>query len=172
MFFLRTHWDTSEFLHDKSLTNFRNNLLHQMINLLLEVNVRDTDIYSGCPMKCSLMVFILAVFIRHGLSNLHTATHATTPIILICKAITIIRRKSYERRWRKMRVIIRLVQLLRASWQLNKSQILYEKRVVNMFLNHVLPGILYHHLTHNIRWFGYEVDARDWERTRRTIRYA
>ena len=97
MFLLRSHWETSEFRHDNSLSNFRYNLLRPMINLRLDVNVHATDIYLWCPMKCSMMTFILAEFIRHGLSNFHPATHATIPLILVCTAITIIRRKDMIR---------------------------------------------------------------------------
>ena len=171
MFILRSHWETSEFRHDKSLPNFRYNLLRPRITIALDFNAHATDIDSWCPRKCSMMTFILAEFIRHGLSNFHPATHATIPLILVCTAITVIRRKRYDRPWRKLRLIVRLEHKFGGSWQLYLSQILYDKNVLKMSGQHILPSILFHPLAHNNKWLGNGVEARDWARTRRTLQY-
>ena len=112
MLLLRCPCKTSEFRHDNSLGNFQFNIFRPMINLGFDLNMHATEIYSWCPMKCSIMTFILGDFIRHGLSNLHTTSHATIPFNMVCNAIKVIRRKRYDRRWRKLRLIIRLLHML------------------------------------------------------------
>ena len=143
-----------------------------MINLGLDVNMHATNIYSWTPLHCSMMTYIIVEFIRHWLSNFHLTSHATIPLIVVWTAITLLRRKRYYRRWRKLRIIIQTVHMLGGSWQLYPCQIKYEKRVLDMFRKQVLPGILFYPQTLNIRWLGYGIEPLDWQSTRRTLKYA
>ena len=72
----------------------------------------------------------------------------------------------------KIAAIIFLVHRLGGSGQLYQPQILYANRVLNMIRKEVLPGILYHPLSPNIRWLGNDVEEGVWETTRTTLQYA
>ena len=171
MTLLRAHWESTAYRKDISSANFRNRLFRPMIRLGLDVNLHATTIYSWNPMHCSMLTYMLAEFIRHGLSNFHSTSHASIPLILACNSLSILRRKRYHRRWGKLKLIVRMVHLLGGSWQLYPCQIRYERKVLDMLRKRQMRAILFHPLSQKIRWLGYGIEPKDWDSMRKTLKY-
>ena len=114
-----------------------------MIKLGLDVNMHAGDFYIWYPPTSSILTNFLAEFIGHWLMNFHSPCHASLPLILIWHAMTQKRMRFY-RRWRKVRMLIRLLDMIGASWQLYISQVQYETFALEKFRKGEMPHQPYH----------------------------
>ena len=134
----QSYWATYPYRMTKSPTELRYRQLLPMIKIGLDVNMHAREFYSWDRPKSSMVTNILSEFIGHGLMNFDSTCHASLPLILIWHVMTSNRMRFY-RRWRKVRMLIRLMHIVRASWQFYTSQVQYEKLPLKNFRMGELP---------------------------------
>ena len=171
MFLLRSHWEMSEFRHDKSLSHFQCNLLLPMISLCwMSTCMQPT---STCGIRWNSRWWHLS---WRSSADTGSQTPTQRPIRQFRSSLFAPQsRLSWENIWSTMAQIkahhpaCTLVGWIMATLQIPNS---VRKEGYEYVPQQVLPGILYYPLPHNIRWLGYEDEERDWESTTRTLQYA
>ena len=159
MLLMRTHWICENHETDISMTNFRRNLLKPMIRLGLDINMHARDLYKWYPRRISHMLNIIGELIRHGLSNFHSTTDASIPVILICYAASNGVRPNFCRRCRKVRQIVQLVHRFGASYQLYKSQLKFKESAPKKVQTRDIDDNLFNTLSYSLRWFQYQCNC-------------
>ena len=162
MLLSRSHWISSNHETDISLTNYRHNLLKPMIRLGLYLNIHAGDIDKWYPMRISYILNVMGELIRDGLMNFHSTSPASIPVVLICYAASNDLCNNFWRRFRKVCQILEIVHRLGGSWQLNKSHLEFEERVLKKFQTRDITDTLIYPLSDSMRRFQYQSNWRDW----------
>ena len=118
------------------------------------------------------MLNIIGEFIRHGLSNFHSTSHASIPVMLVCYATSNRMGPAFWRRFRKVRQILECVHRLGGSWQLYKSQLKFEERALKKFRTRDITDPLFNPLSYPLERLQYYCNSGDWDMMKKTLEHA
>ena len=125
-----------------SLIDFRNRIMMPFIDRGLDVNQHIRDFYTWSPSSSSSYPTVLVELIRNGLSNFDTSSRASLAPILIFEACSHL--QPSERRWGKVRLLLKLIHRLGASCATAFQQVETGQHILRVTKEHIMPEARLH----------------------------
>ena len=136
-FLLQNRWEVNYTRDLSTLLVFRHRIMMPLIERGFDVNLHILDFYSWSPSTCSTYPNVLGELIRNGLSNFNTSSKASLAAILIFEALP--KAGKSVRRWGKVRLLLKLLHKLGASFQMTPEQSATEEHILRLTKERVSP---------------------------------